>query len=512
MPGSPLSDSEGVLRISLKSNGQTVDDSVALISVHVHRAVNAIPTARLVLADGDRATSAWPLADGALFAPGATMAIAAGYGDTEQPIFEGSVTHLGMRINGENKTCLVVDCRHSAAKMTALRNNAHHVDQTDSAVIGGLAQAHGLVAEVDATNETHAGLTQYDCSDWDFLLARAARNGLLVIADDDKLRVQAPRTEAEAVLKVGYGSDLSEFEADADPQIRGCMKFQGSAAARVGAVIEVVGVGKRFGGKLFVSALEHTLADGQWSTVVEFGLPPVAKAALGGVATALAEGLQVGVVTQLGGDPAGEQRIRVRLPLLQGPNDTVWARLLQAQASDGYGAFFLPEVGDEVVVAFFDNDPSNPVVLGSLYSSRRKPPHALEGQNDIKAWVTRCGHRLEFDDKDKRVTLSTPANNRVVLSDEGQSIVLQDQSGNKVELHRAGITIDTPGDLRLSAKGAITLDAVGALNIGARADLKLAGLNVVCEAQVGFSGKGAASAELSAAGQTTVKGAMVMIN
>lgn len=66
--------------------------------------------------------------------------------------------------------------------------------------------------------------------------------------------------------------------------------------------------------------------------------------------------------------------------------------------------------------------------------------------------------------------------------------------------------------MRLTAKGATTLDAVGALNIGAGADVKVAGLTVVCDAQVGFSAKGAASAGLSAAGQTTVKGAMVMIN
>ena len=512
MPGSPLSDSEGVLRVSLKSNGQPVADSVALVSVQVRRAVNSIPRARVELADGDMLSSAWPLADGVLFAPGATLGIFAGYGDKEQPIFEGSVTKLGIRIGGDKHTRLVIDCCHPAAKMTTLRNSDHYADQTDSAVVASLLQAHALTAEVDATKETHAGLTQCDCSDWDFMVARAARNGLLVIADDDKLRVQAPRTAAEAVLKVGYGSDLLEFEADADPQIRGRMKFQGSAAARVGAMLEVEGVGTRFGGKVFVSAVEHTLADGQWWTDVEFGLPPALKSGLGGVTPAPAAGLQVGVVTQLGGDPAGEQRIRVRLPLLQGANDTVWARLLQVQASDGFGAFFLPEVGDDVAVAYFDNDPSNPVVLGSLYSSRRKPPHALQAPNDIKAWVTRCGHRLEFDDKDKRVTLSTPANNQVVLSDKDQSVVLRDQRGNQVELHRAGVSIDTPGDLRLTAQGAITLDAGGALNISAAADVKLAGLNVVCDAQLGFSAKGIASAELSAAGQTTVKGAMVMIN
>ena len=64
MPGSPLSDSEGVLRVSLKSNGQPVADSVALVSVQVRRAVNSIPRARVELADGDMLSSAWPLAAG----------------------------------------------------------------------------------------------------------------------------------------------------------------------------------------------------------------------------------------------------------------------------------------------------------------------------------------------------------------------------------------------------------------------------------------------------------------
>jgi len=172
----------------------------------------------------------------------------------------------------------------------------------------------------------------------------------------------------------------------------------------------------------------------------------------------------------------------------------------------------VPEIGDEVVVGFFNHDPSHPVVLGSLYSSRNKPAYALAARNDTKALVTRCMHKIEFDEKDKIITVTTPAKNRVVLSDKDKSILLHDQNGNIVELNSSGITVDTPKDLKITAKGTISVNAIGTMNISSTADVKCSGLNVVCDAQVGFTGKGSATAELSAAGQTTVKGAMVMIN
>jgi uncharacterized protein involved in type VI secretion and phage assembly len=167
------------------------------------------------------------------------------------------------------------------------------------------------------------------------------------------------------------------------------------------------------------------------------------------------------------------------------------------------------------VVAFFHHDPSQPVVLGSLYSSSRPPAFALDTPdpaNDIKALVTRCRHRLEFDEKNRSITLTTPANNQLVLSDEGHMVALRDTSGNRIELGPAGISIDTPKDLTITAKGAVRIEAGGALSLATQADLRCSGLNVSCEAKVGFSGKGAASAELSAAGQTVVKGGMVLIN
>ena len=222
-------------------------------------------------------------------------------------------------------------------------------------------------------------------------------------------------------------------------------------------------------------------------------------------------GLQIGVVRRLDGDPEGEHRILVELPASKAPS-ALWARLLQPMASAGFGSFFVPEVGDEVLLGFLGDDRAHPVVLGSLYSSAHTPPHALTAGNDLKAVVTRHGHSIAFDDAARTLTVTTPAHNRLVLSDGDGTVLLQDERGNRVSLSGTGIALDSPRDITLSAKGGITLDAVGAVRVHSQGDLALDGLNVACRAQVGLTAQGAATAELSAQGQTTVKGAMVMIN
>ncbi len=302
-------------------------------------------------------------------------------------------------------------------------------------------------------------------------------------------------------------------------RVQGRMKFQGSALAGVGTLIELAGVGTRFSGNVFVGAVRHEITAGEWITEVSFGLParwltertdvvaPPASGWLPGVG-----GLQVGVVMKLDADPEGEQRVQVSVPVMKAATDGVWARLASFYGSSGFGAFFLPEIGDEVVLGYFNDDPSHPVILGSLYSSKHAPPYSLTAANNTKAIVTRSKTKIEFDDDKKVITITTPGNNKIVLSDDAKSILVQDQNNNKIELGTGGITLDSPKDIKITAKGGITLDAVNAISITSKADVKTAGLNVNNEAQVGFVAKGTASAELSASGQTTVKGAMVMIN
>lgn len=112
----------------------------------------------------------------------------------------------------------------------------------------------------------------------------------------------------------------------------------------------------------------------------------------------------------------------------------------------------------------------------------------------------------------RRIVLSTPGGGTIAISDDAKSIRIQDQNGNKVALAEDGISLESTKDITLKAAGAVRIDAAGAVRVRADQDFAVAGLNVNLAAKVGLAATGAATAELSASGQTTIKGAMVMIN
>jgi Rhs element Vgr protein len=339
---------------------------------------------------------------------------------------------------------------------------------------------------------------------------------LAAVASPDTYTLQSCAPQTKDVLDAW--AKAAQLKATL-ARIRGHLSFQGSAKALPGTLLTVKGVGERFSGDVYLSAVQHELADGNWLSEAEFGLPPdwhmerpdVRAPANAGLVPGI-RGLHIGVVMKLDEDPEGEQRIQVQLPYLQVETPGIWARLMQGHASSGFGHFFVPEVGDEVVLGFFNDDPGHPVVIGSLYSSSRTPPYALEAQNNTKAIVTRCKHRIEFNEEDKIITIETPAKNTLVLDDKDKSVLLKDQNGNSIKLSSAGIALDSPKDIKLTAQGGITLTATTGMKLDCQADIQAQGLNITAQAQVGFTGKGSATAELSASGQTTVKGALVMIN
>jgi Rhs element Vgr protein len=597
MPQSPLDNSADDIRVTILSNGQALPDDTEVLSLEVTRAVNRIPSARIVLIDDSKTDAAlrFSLSDGDLLAPGALISVKAGYGEAQEEIFSGVVVRQGVRVGSFGNSRLVIDCRDKALAMTVGRKCANYVDQSDSDIIAKLVKAHGLEADVAATTVTHKELVQYDVSDWDFLLARAEANGLVALVEAGKVTLAAPVTSGDAVLGVSYGVDLIEFDGDVDARsqlaavgavawdpatqavieqeaqpkalnaqgnldaatlakvvglssyrlqtavtldseglkawtaarqqraglarMRGHLRFRGSALAKPGTLLDVQGVGKRFDGAAWLSAVTHLIAEGDWITEAEFGMAPESLAERGELAAPMAagltagvSGLQIGVVKKLNEDPEAQYKVQVELPMTQAETAGVWARLATNYGSDGVGSFFIPEVGDEVVLGFLNSDPSHPLILGSLYSSKRKPPYELTAENYTKAVVTRGKLRIVFDDEKKVITITTPGNNKIVLSDEDKSILLQDQNSNKVTLDPSGITLDSPKDIAIKAKGKISLEAVGNISIDSKADLQQGAMNIAATAKMGFTAKGATTAELSASGQTTVKGAMVMIN
>lgn len=119
---------------------------------------------------------------------------------------------------------------------------------------------------------------------------------------------------------------------------------------------------------------------------------------------------------------------------------------------------------------------------------------------------------MELDDEKKMITISTPCKNSIVISDDAKGIKVKDQNRNECMMDDKGIKLTSAKDIVLSAKGNIQLDAKGKIAVKATQDVSIEGMNVTAKAQTSLKVTGSASAELSASGQTTVKGAMVMIN
>lgn len=302
--------------------------------------------------------------------------------------------------------------------------------------------------------------------------------------------------------------------------MQGSLTFYGNAKPKLNTLIEMKGFGNRFNGHALISSIKHTVKAGIWRTTVGYGLSPewyyeqrpVSAPAAAGLLPAVS-GLLNGTVKKIDADPDGEFRIQVDVPVIAASGVGIWARLSNFYATSGKGSFFFPEIGDEVVLGFLNDDPRYPVILGTLYSSKLKPAYTPDAENTIKAIVTKNDLKIEFNDTDKVLTIKTPGGNEFVLSDKDKSTTLKDQNGNKLVMDSSGITLNSVKDLVVKAEGKIDLQAKLGISASASGgDLSLEGLNIQAKAKIGFSAQGSATAELKAAGNTIVKGAIVMIN
>jgi Rhs element Vgr protein len=302
-------------------------------------------------------------------------------------------------------------------------------------------------------------------------------------------------------------------------KIKGTVSFVGSSLPNPGKLIKLEGFGARFNGTAYIAKVQHEVKAGFWKTHVGFGLtydPMDAVSSLRKDKTLsklqALPGLHIGKVKQMDTDPDGEFRVLVDVPVIKETGDGIWARLSNPYASNSFGFYFYPEVGDEVLLGFLGNDPRFAVIVGSLYSKKNPPPNTPEKKNELKSIVTKTKMKIDFDEKDKIITIETPGGQKVTLDDKAKSIKLEDQNNNIVSLSDKGVSINSGKDILLSAKGKVTISAVGNATLDSKADVSITGNNVNSKAKIALKAEGAASAELKASGNVIVKGSMVNIN
>lgn len=324
--------------------------------------------------------------------------------------------------------------------------------------------------------------------------------------------LSAKTGDATVIHKTSAPVNESELRAWADAQqlkyslskIRGRAKCQGSAKLKAGVLVNLQGMGERFSGKTFVAAIRHEINQGNWLTDVEFGLSPElfikehdvnafpAEAMLPAV-----NGLQIGVVTQIENDPLGEDRVLIKLPLADGDAEGIWARQALLDAGNERGSFFRPEVGDEVVLGFINDDPRHAVMLGMVNSSAKPAVLQPKDTNHEKGFVTREKMKLWFNDEKKIIEISTPGGNSLQMDEDQKQISIKDQNGNEITMSKDGIVIKSVKD--------ITLD-------GASGKIGISGKELEASGSTTAKVKGSSSAEFSSGGSTTVKGSTVAIN
>jgi uncharacterized protein involved in type VI secretion and phage assembly len=136
-------------------------------------------------------------------------------------------------------------------------------------------------------------------------------------------------------------------------------------------------------------------------------------------------------------------------------------------AGAGRGTWFVPEVDDEVLVAFEAGDPNHPFVVGALWNGQDSPPETMSANNDIRAIHSRNGLILTFDDTDgsERLRLETPGGQVVTLADGPGTITIGDANGNTVTLDSGGVTIQCSAKVSITASsmevsaGQVTVNA-----------------------------------------------------
>jgi phage baseplate assembly protein V len=194
-------------------------------------------------------------------------------------------------------------------------------------------------------------------------------------------------------------------------------------------------------------------------------------------------GVVVGIVTN-NRDPDGLHRVKVRFPWLSNDVESNWARVAEPMTGRDRGTYFLPEVDDEVLVAFEHGQVDFPFVVGSLWNGRDTPPESnSNGQNDHRTIKSRSGHILRFND-----------------ASGGETIEIIDKTGsNKIVIDstRNTITIEAESDITIkSSTGKLTMQA----------------MSIEMKSQTSVSVDAGTTMDLKANAVVTVKGAMIRLN
>lgn len=360
-------------------------------------------------------------------------------------------------------------------------------------------------------------------------------SGKAVLAE----RIVSDQTDANKRAQALYDQIAGDFV-----QVDGaCL---GQADLRPGVSIQLKGIGTRLSGTYLLSAVTHRRRRGESyvSTFVVNGRRPATLGGAlglgGGAATSdlpvSHPSVVVGVVTN-SNDPDKLGRVKVRFPWLDGASSTQgsgvesnWARVASPMAGSDRGLIWLPEVNDEVLVAFEHGDINRPFVVGAVWNGTDHPPAASQGalvdptgKVERRLIKSRRGHTVLLDDSETSpsVVVASSKGHSIKIDDatETPGVVIKSQAGHTITLNDAAASpsisvVDKTGNNSIkidSLTNTISIKATGNLSLEATGQVTVKGATVSIEASGTFAVKGPVGS-VQANGPLTVKGLPIRLN
>ncbi len=281
----------------------------------------------------------------------------------------------------------------------------------------------------------------------------------MIVVDKPVLTPKQADVMAQALFDELAGEFVyADAQAPGDPRLR------------VGKIVELEGMG-RYSGKYYITETRHLFYQGIYTT--EFSVRGLRGGDLFQTlspTTRLKPGQThlVGIVTD-NKDPKGWGRVRVKFPTLTPQKDSTahasyWARIVGVGAGNGRGFDCLPEINDEVLVAFEHGDIHRPYVIGNVWNGKDSPPEPVEnvvtdkGKVRLRTFKTRTGHSLQFVEEDKDASrtgiyVQTAAGHKIRLNDTDGSIEIETASKQRIRLddRNSNLTIQSSGNINLQA-------------------------------------------------------------
>lgn len=309
-------------------------------------------------------------------------------------------------------------------------------------------------------------------------------------------------------------------------------------AIKIGDTIKITGMAD-FCGTYYVKKVTHTLEAGAYHNEVEALPLETAHPDWHAPTTKMPDYQPAEVIDNK--DPEKRYRVKVRLNYTD-ENDqrleTPWIRVLTDHSGGDHGHYFLPEIGDEVLVGFQREDPEMPVVLGTFWNGTDKPADDYpNNDNNYKAIYTKGGNKIEIGDEGGKeyIKFTNNAKNFMYFECDGPKITMHTdgdinidatknisiKAGGDYSLEATNITVKATGDIKETADGNIKVEAMGNIDEKATGNISQSATgNWESKATGTWTGEGTGSATLKSSAATKVsggisveiQGAMVRIN